>query len=155
VATAIDTLNANITRIDMLQTRSLNDVPDDPNSQRTHRQIDSMMAETNKLTNSIRAAIKDLEARCKAARGSDQKTMITQTEALKKKFRDNITRFQQVEKSFRDRTRVKMERQLRIGKSSTFVEGGILTVVKPNASPQEIQAAIDDDQGNQIFSQAV
>jgi len=28
-------------------------------------------------------------------------------------------------------------------------------VVKPNASQQEIQAAIDDDQGNQIFSQAV
>jgi len=76
-----------------------------------------MMAETNKLTNSIRAAVKDLEGRCKAAQGSDQKTMITQTEALKKKFRDSITRFQQVEKSFRDRTRVRMERQLKIGNS--------------------------------------
>jgi t-SNARE complex subunit (syntaxin) len=28
-------------------------------------------------------------------------------------------------------------------------------VVKPDASQQEIQAAIDDDQGGQIFSQAV
>jgi syntaxin 1B/2/3 len=30
-----------------------------------------------------------------------------------------------------------------------------LIVVKPDASQQEIQAAIDDDQGGQIFSQAV
>ena len=28
-------------------------------------------------------------------------------------------------------------------------------VVRPEASQQEIQAAIDDDQGGQIFSQAV
>jgi len=31
----------------------------------------------------------------------------------------------------------------------------LFTVVKPDASQQEIQAAIDDDQGGQIFSQAV
>jgi len=141
VATAIDTLNANVTRLDSLHNRSLNDLPDDPNTQNTHRQIDSMMADTNKLTNSIRMSVKDLEARAKAARGGDQKTMVTQTEALKKKFRDSITRFQQVEKAYRDRTRQRMERQLRI--------------VKPDASQQEIQAAIDDDQGGQIFSQAL
>jgi len=104
-----------VTRLDSLHNRSLNDLPDDPNTQNTHRQIDSMMADTNKLTNSIRMAIKDLEARAKAARGGDQKTMVTQTEALKKKFRDSITRFQQVEKAYRDRTRQRMERQLRIG----------------------------------------
>jgi syntaxin 1B/2/3 len=100
-----------------------------------------MMAETSKLTNSIRSSIKGLEARAKAARGGDQKTMVTQTEALKKKFRDAIARFQQVEKAYRDRTRQRMERQFRI--------------VRPDASQQEIQAAIEDDQGGQIFSQAV
>lgn len=99
------------------------------------------MAETSKLTNSIRSSIKGLEARAKAARGGDQKTMVTQTEALKKKFRDAIARFQQVEKAYRDRTRQRMERQFRI--------------VRPDDSPQEIQAAIEDDQGGQIFSQAV
>jgi len=31
----------------------------------------------------------------------------------------------------------------------------VLTVVRPDASQQEIDAAIDDDQGGQIFSQAV
>ena len=115
MATAIDTLNANVTRLDSLHNRSLNDLPDDPASQNTHRQIDSMMADTNKLTSSIRTSIKALEARAKAARGGDQKTMVTQTEALKKKFRDSIARFQQVEKTYRDRTRQQMERQLRIG----------------------------------------
>jgi syntaxin 1B/2/3 len=100
-----------------------------------------MMAETSKLTNSIRTSIKGLEGRAKAARGGDQKTMVTQTEALKKKFRDGITRYQQVEKAYRDRTRQRMERQMRI--------------VKPDASQSEIQAAIDDEQGGQIFSQAV
>ena len=115
MATAIDTLNANVTRLDSLHNRSLNDLPDDPASQNTHRQIDAMMADTNKLTNSIRTSIKALEARAKAARGGDQKTMVTQTEALKKKFRDSIARFQQVEKTYRDRTRQRMERQMRIG----------------------------------------
>jgi len=117
VAAAIDTLNANVTRLDSLHTRSLNDLPDDPNSANTHRQIDSMMADTNKLTNSIRNSVKELESRAKAARGGDQKTMVTQTEALKKKFRDSISRFQQIEKTYRDRTKQRMERQMRIGKS--------------------------------------
>ena len=121
MATAIDTLNANVTRLDSLHNRSLNDLPDDPNSQNTHRQIDSMMADTSKLTNSIRASIKALEARAKAARGGDQKTMVTQTEALKKKFRDSISRFQQVEKAYRDRTHQRMERQMRIGLDSLKV----------------------------------
>ena len=115
VATAIDTLNANVTRLDSLHNRSLNDLPDDPATQNTHRQIDAMMADTSKLTNSIKSSIKALEARAKAARGGDQKTMVTQTEALKKKFRDSIGRFQQVEKTYRDRTRQRMERQMRIG----------------------------------------
>jgi syntaxin 1B/2/3 len=115
VSSAIDTLSANVTRLDSLHTRSLNDLPDDPNAQNTHRQIDSMMADTSKLTNSIRTSIKALEARAKAARGGDQKTMVTQTEALKKKFRDSINRFQQIEKTYRDRTRGRMERQMRIG----------------------------------------
>lgn len=104
-----------MTRLDSLHNKSLNELPDDANTQNTHRQIDAMMADTNKLTNSIRTSIKDLEARAKAARGGDQKTMVTQTEALKKKFRDGITRFQQIEKSYRDRTRQRMERQMRIG----------------------------------------
>ena len=154
MATAIDTLNANVTRLDSLHNRSLNDLPDDPTSQNTHRQIDAMMADTNKLTNSIRTSIKALEARAKAARGGDQKTMVTQTEALKKKFRDSITRFQQVEKTYRDRTRQRMERQMRIGMLQFYPKRWLI-VVKPDASQQEIQAAIDDDQGGQIFSQAV
>jgi syntaxin 1B/2/3 len=104
-----------VTRLDSLHTRSLNDLPDDPNAQNTHRQIDSMMADTNRLTSSIRSSIKELEGRAKAARGGDQKTMVTQTEALKKKFRDSITRFQGIEKAYRDRTRQRMERQMRIG----------------------------------------
>ena len=108
-------MNANVSRLDSLQSRSLSELPDDPNAQNTQRQIDSIMADTNRLTNSIRTSIKQLEARAKAARGSDQKTMVTQTEALKKKFRDSIARFQQVEKTYRDRTKQRMERQMRIG----------------------------------------
>jgi syntaxin 1B/2/3 len=108
-------LNANITRLESLQSRSLQELPDDPNAQNTRRQIESMMNDTERLTNSIRNSVRQLESRAKAARGSDQKTMVTQTEALKKKFRDCISRFQQVEKSYRDRTRQRMERQMRIG----------------------------------------
>ena len=108
-------MNANVKRLESLHARSLNELPDDQNAQNTSRQIDSMMADTSKLTNSIRTSVKGLEARAKAARGGDQKTMVTQTEALKKKFRDSITRFQQVEKAYRDKTRQRMERQMRIG----------------------------------------
>jgi len=115
VSTAIDTLTGNILRLDSLHSKSLNDLPDDPNTQATTRQIDSLMADTSRLINGIKGSIKGLENRVRAARGDMQKSMVSQTESLKKKFRESINKFQTVEKSYRDRTHARMERQMRIG----------------------------------------
>ena len=53
-----------------------------------------------------------------------------------------------------------MERQFKIGASlSDAPEFIYLTVftfpVKPDATPEEVRAVVEDDQGGQIFSQAV
>jgi syntaxin 1B/2/3 len=115
VSTAIDTLTGNILRLDSLHSKSLSDLPDDPNAQATVRQIDSLMADTSRLVNGIKGSVKGLENRARAARGDMQRSMVSQTESLKKKFRDAINKFQLVEKNYRDRTHARMERQMRIG----------------------------------------
>ena len=109
-------MNADVTRLDSLHNRSLNDLPDDPNSQNTTRQIDSLMADTARLRDGIKASIQGLTERARQARGDMQKQMVNQTESVRKKFVESINRFQQVEKAYRDRTRQRMERQMRIGR---------------------------------------
>jgi syntaxin 1B/2/3 len=94
-------------------------LPDDPSAQATTRQIDSLMADTTRLINGIRSSVKGLETRCHAARGDMQKSMVSQTESLKKKFRDALNKFQTVEKQYRERTRARMERQMRIGRRNS------------------------------------
>lgn len=47
----------------------------------------------------------------------------------------------EVEQQYRQKYRQRQERQFRI--------------VKPDATPQEVKAALDDDSGGQIFSQAL
>jgi syntaxin 1B/2/3 len=53
----------------------------------------------------------------------------------------SIQSYQDVEKDFRGRQKQRMERQFKI--------------VKPDATPEEIRAVVNDENGGQIFSQAL
>lgn len=52
-----------------------------------------------------------------------------------------IQNYQTVEQQYRQRYKQRLERQYKI--------------VKPDASPEEIRAVVEDDGGGQVFSQAV
>ena len=80
------------------------------------------MADTARLRDGIKASIQGLTERARQARGDMQKQMVNQTESVRKKFVESINRFQQVEKAYRERTRQRMERQMRIG---TLVVDGV------------------------------
>jgi len=60
---------------------------------------------------------------------------------VKSKFVEAIQNYQGVEQQYRTKYKQRMERQFKI--------------VKPDASPEEIRAVVNDTQGGQIFSQAL
>ena len=60
---------------------------------------------------------------------------------MKGKFKEAIQNYQQIEQQSRTKYKQRMERQFKI--------------VKPDATPEEVRAVVNDEQGGQIFSQAV
>jgi len=68
-------------------------------------------------------------------------TLYFQAALLKDKFQAALQNYQQVEQRQRNASKNQMERQYRI--------------VKPDASPEEVRAVVNDDQGGQIFQQAL
>lgn len=131
----------NIKRIADLHNRSLNNV-DEAASQQAHAQLSGISQETSRLTNAVKNRIKNLEAQNnKVPEGGDKNVRRTQVGSLKNQFKGVIQNYQEVEQQYRQKYRQRQERQFRI--------------VKPDATPQEVRAALDDDSGGQIFSQAL
>lgn len=115
---------------------------DEASSQQAHSQLAGISAETSKLTNGVKNSIKKLEAQTiKFPESGDKNVRKTQVGAVKNRFKETIQRYQTVEHQYRQKYRQRAERQYKI--------------VKPDATPQEVKAALDDDQGGQIFSQAL
>lgn len=125
----------NIDSIESLHKRSLNEISEEQEAY-TREQIESLVDETSSLSQSLKDRIKSLQSR--STRDSTKKT---QAENLKRQFMNSIQRYQTVEATFRQRYRERAERQYRI--------------VRPEATDAEVRSAIDDAQGEQIFSQAL
>jgi syntaxin 1B/2/3 len=75
------------------------------------------------------------------SRSQRDATKKTQAENVKRQFMADIQKYQTTEANFRQRYREVAERQYRI--------------VRPEATDAEVREAIDDAQGQQIFSQAL
>jgi len=132
---AIDTVKSNISRIETLHQRSLTDI-DESASQQTQRQLEVLVTETSALNNNLATRIKSLKA--KYGRDPNKGASVGN---LDRNFKDTLRKYQLVEKNFADRTREQMARQYRI--------------VRPDATEEEVQSAVEDQQGQQIFSQAL
>lgn len=134
-------IDENVNKISDLHSRSLNNM-DEASAQYAEQQLASIQQETSSLTNGVKNRIKLLESQNKRVpAGGDKNVRNTQIGAVKNRFKETIQRYQQVEQSYRQKYRARAERQFRI--------------VKPDATQQEIKAALDDDQNGQIFSQAL
>ncbi|KAB5590289.1 Syntaxin-like protein psy1 [Ceratobasidium theobromae] len=130
----------NITRISNLHNRSLN-ATDDEALRRTTSELDSVSSQTQDLSAQIKRRIQSLEANRGKVQGRDKEAWVQQTNVVKSRFVAAIQEYQQAEQQYRQRSRQRVERQVRI--------------VKPDATQQEIDAVVDNDQGTQVFSQAL
>lgn len=134
-------IDENVNKISDLHSRSLNNM-DEASAQYAEQQLAGIQQETSSLTNGVKNRIKLLESQTKRVpAGGDKNVRNTQIGAVKNRFKETIQRYQQVEQNYRQKYRARAERQFRI--------------VKPDATQQEIKAALDDDQNGQIFSQAL
>ncbi|KAI0957404.1 hypothetical protein AcW1_005809 [Taiwanofungus camphoratus] len=132
------TFNDNVSRISDLHSRSL-DNTDDAAAQRVAQQLDDLVADTSALSNVLKRRIKALEKQ--PGSGRDGQIRKQQTGLVKQKFVEAIQNYQSVEQQYRTKYKQRLERQFKI--------------VKPDASPEEVKAVVNDDQGGQIFSQAL
>ncbi|KAF8136719.1 t-SNARE [Boletus edulis] len=135
---SLKTFNANVRRIDELHSRSLNNT-DEAAGQQNAAQLEKLVAETSAFSATLKKRIQALERQ--PGSGRDGQSRKQQTALIKSKFVDAIQSYQQVEQQYRQKYKQRMERQFKI--------------VKPDATPEEIQAVVNDDSGGQIFSQAL
>jgi len=133
----IRAMNDNVTRIGDLHSRSLNNM-DEVATKRIEDQLDQIIEETRAMMANLKIRIQSLER--KRANGNSQARQ-SQTGLVKAKFKEAIQNYQDVEKQYRQKYKARMERQFKI--------------VKPDATPEEIRAAVDDEQGGQVFAQAL
>nr|CAG8553425.1 14970_t:CDS:2 [Entrophospora candida] len=130
---------ANISQIDELHSRTLGIISDD---ERIKRQLESITSETRGILTQIKDRIKKLEvSNLKQARSGDIEVRKAQTSNLRQKFMETLQNYQNVEYQNRQKYRQRMERQYKI--------------VKPQATQEEIDSAIDNDDGGQVFAQSL
>lgn len=132
----IDSIERNLERLRFLQTRAIDD-PDASQGTQTNRELDQLSTETMTLYRNFGARIKAI----KQQRESGEPRNKPQVGKVDRKLKNAINEYQQVESEFRKKLSEQMARQYRI--------------VKPDASEEEVRAAIEDTSNNQVFSQAV
>ncbi|KAM6500616.1 syntaxin [Amanita muscaria] len=130
--------NDNVASISDLHSRSLNNM-DDAAAQLNHSQLEELVEDTSALSATLKRRIKALERQ--GGSGRDGQIRKQQTALVKSKFVEAIQNYQTVEQQYRTKYKQRLERQFKI--------------VKPDATPEEVRAVVNDDQGSQIFSQAL
>ncbi|KAG9123770.1 Plasma membrane t-SNARE, secretory vesicle fusion [Ceratobasidium sp. 392] len=130
----------NIKTISNLQSRSLT-ATDDEALRRATSELDGVSAQTQDVSAEIKRRVQALEAGRGKVSGRDREAWIQQTNVVKSRFVAAIQEYQQAEQQYRQKSRQRMERQVRI--------------VKPDATQEEIEAVVNNDAGAQVFSQAL
>ncbi|RDX56588.1 t-SNARE [Polyporus arcularius HHB13444] len=135
---SIQQYNDNVSQIQKLHAR-LVDTTDDAAVERYNQQLQDLVDKNRTLSDRLRNRIKALQRQG----GSGQIGMIRkqQTELVKTKFMDAIQNYQRIESESRQKYKNRVERQYKI--------------VRPDATPEEVKAVVEDDQGGQVFSQAL
>lgn len=128
--------------IEELHGSALSNINDEQTEENAYR-LEKVVRQTAKLNNQCKTKIKAIElgnARMPASSG-DLPMRKTQHAALKKKFIETIQRYQDIERTYQQKYRQRVERQIKI--------------VQPNATPDEIERVLDSDEPPQIFAQSV
>lgn len=142
IKTALRTFQDNVSQIEDLHSRSLVNISQDQ-VEWNSRQLEQKLSETRGLTNTLKNRIRKLESdNARLSKQDPDRAMLDgQVKTVKKNFLDQIQSFQQVEMQYRQKYKARMEREYRI--------------VKPDATPEEVQAVVNDKSGGQVFQQAL
>lgn len=139
----ITTFNGNVTRISEFQSRSLDSAGGiDGSSQHNAALLDELISQTRDMGTQIKSRIQTLEAQ-PAKAGEDQRMRKNRIAFARQKFIESLQNYQTVERDYRAKYKQRIERQFKI--------------VKPDATPQQIDAVVNDTTGggDQIFAQAL
>lgn len=131
----IDTIDRNLEQLRTLQQRSLDDA-DSSASSNTNRQLDRLSSETMAQYRSLTERVRQLKSK-----PENQQRFGQQVRRVDTRLKDAIRAYQQVESGFRKKTEEQMARQYRI--------------VRPDATEEEVRAAVEDQTGGQVFQQAL
>ena len=133
----IETIERNLEQLRMLQQRTLDDA-DASSSSAANRQLDSLSSETMASYRSLTERVRQVKSNPESQTPKNN----PQVGRVDRRLKDAIRQFQSVESQFRKRTQDQMARQYRI--------------VRPDASEQEVRAAVEDTSSNgQVFQQAL
>ncbi|KAG6331662.1 hypothetical protein ID866_7429 [Astraeus odoratus] len=139
---AISQFDFNVTTIADLHARSLNALSDHESAANASR-LAELTDSTRALSNSLSARIKALQTPTGGLSRNDAEIRKNRITLVHGKFISTLQRYQTVEQDYRRQYRDRVERQFRI--------------VKPNASPEEVSAVVNDTEGSGdgIFLQAI
>lgn len=133
----IDTVEQNLEQLRSIQQRTLDDA-DSSSSSYANKQLDALSTDTMSLYRSLTERVRIVKSNPDANSPKNK----PQVSRVDRRLKAAITQYQQVESQFRKRTQDQMARQYRI--------------VRPNASEDEVRAAVEDtSSGGQVFSQAL
>ncbi|KAG5437226.1 hypothetical protein PCANB_001018 [Pneumocystis canis] len=134
-------IKENVSHIERLHQRLLNEISEEQTIY-LHHQLNDLKAKTRQMQNLVRDDIKILNKKNKGpVPKNDLQIRLTQTSNIQRKFMDSIQQYSNVENSFNQRYRQRLCRQME--------------TVNPNITEEEIQSALNDDRGVQIFTQAL
>jgi len=132
----IDDIEKGLEQLRMLQQRTLDDA-DASSSSAANRQLDSLSAETMALYRALTERVRTVKSNPESQSAKNS----PQVGRVDRRLKQAIQQYQSVESQFRKRTQEQMARQYRI--------------VRPDATEQEVRAAVEDTSGGQVFSQAL
>jgi len=131
----IKKFNSNVALISATRTHYLTSV--DGTDEEDNAKLAALTAETSQLSHAIKQRIQQLE---RQPASNDAHIRSNQISLLRKHFLEAIQNYQRVERDGDQRSRQQISKQLHI--------------VKPDATPEEVQAFIDGGQ-QQVFAQAL
>ncbi|KAI5462144.1 t-SNARE [Mariannaea sp. PMI_226] len=132
----IDTVEQNLEQLRMTQQRTLDDADSSSTSQ-ANRQLDALSSDTMALYRSLTERVRMIKSNPESNSAKNK----PQVSRVDRRLKGAITQYQQVESQFRKRTQDQMARQYRI--------------VRPDATEDEVRAAVEDTSNGQVFSQAL
>lgn len=133
----IDGIERNLDQLRQLQQRTLDDA-DASSSSAANRQLDGLSSETMASYRTLTERIRTVKSNPDARTPKNN----PQVGRVDRRLKDAIRQYQSVESHFRKRTQDQMARQYKI--------------VRPEASEQEVRAAVEDTSSNgQVFQQAL